>query len=45
MGDYLDIAADRLRQRDGVIVSWGDNSLGDANVAFTRVSGQEDDNE
>jgi hypothetical protein len=45
MGDYLGIAADRLRQRDGVIVSWGDNSLGDANVAFARVSGGEEDNE
>ena len=41
MGDYLGIAADRLRQRDGVIVSWGDNSLGDANVAFARVNGEE----
>src|SRR5215469_5250548 len=45
MGDYLGIAADRLRQRNGVIVSWGDNSLGDANVAFATVSGEEDDNE
>jgi hypothetical protein len=45
MGDYLGIAADRLRQRDGVIVSWGDNSLGDANVAFARVSGEEEDSE
>ena len=45
MGDYLGIAADRLRQRDGVIVSWGDNSRGDANVAFARVSGGEEDNE
>ena len=43
MGDYLGIAGDRLRQRDGVIVSWGDNSLGDANVAFARVSGGEDE--
>jgi len=43
MGDYLGIAADRLRQRDGVIVSWGDNSLGDANVAFARVNGAEDE--
>jgi hypothetical protein len=43
MGDYLGIAADRVRQRDGVIVSWGDNSLGDANVAFARVSGGEDE--
>lgn len=43
MGDYLGISADRLRQRDGVIVSWGDNSLGDANVAFARVNGAEDE--
>jgi hypothetical protein len=43
MGDYLGISADRLRQRDGVIVSWGDNSLGDANVAFARVNGDEDE--
>jgi hypothetical protein len=39
MGDYLGISADRLRQHDGVIVSWGDNSLGDANVSFTKVDG------
>jgi hypothetical protein len=45
MGDYLGIAADRVRQRDGVMVSWGDNSLGDANVAFARVNGGEEDNE
>jgi hypothetical protein len=45
MGDYLGIASDRLKQRDGVIVSWGDNSLGDANVAFARVSGEEKDEE
>jgi len=43
MGDYLGISADRLRQRDGVIVSWGDNSLGDANVAFARVNRAEDE--
>jgi hypothetical protein len=43
MGDYLGISADRLRQRDGVIVSWGDNSRGDANVAFARVNGEEDE--
>jgi hypothetical protein len=43
MGDYLGIAGDRLRRHDGVIVSWGDNSLGDANVAFARVNGEEDE--
>jgi hypothetical protein len=43
MGDYLGISADRLRQRDGVIVSWGDNSLGDANVVFARVNRAEDE--
>jgi len=45
MGDYLGVAADRLRQGDGVIVSWGDNSLGNPNVAFARVSGEEEDEE
>jgi hypothetical protein len=45
MGDYLGIAADRLRQGSGVIVSWGDNSLGNPNVAFARVNGEESDNE
>jgi hypothetical protein len=45
MGDYLGIAADHLGQGDGVIVSWGDNSFGDPNVAVARVSGEEDDNE
>jgi len=45
MGDYLGIAADRLKQRDGVIVSWGDNSLGNPNVAFAKVSGEEEDEE
>jgi len=45
MGDYLGIAADRLRQGDGVIVSWGDNSLGNSNVAFAKVSGEEEDEE
>jgi hypothetical protein len=43
MGDYLGIAADRLKQSKGVIVSWGDNSLGNPNVAVavTRVTGDE----
>jgi hypothetical protein len=45
MGDYLGIAADRLRQGDGVIVAWGDNSLGDPNVAVAKVGGEEDFNE
>jgi hypothetical protein len=45
MEDYLGIAADRLKQSDGVIVSWGDNSLGNANVAVARVNGDEEDNE
>jgi hypothetical protein len=37
MGDYLGIASDRTGQGDGVIVAWGDNSLGDPNVAKARV--------
>jgi hypothetical protein len=43
MGDYLGISADRLRQHEGVLVSWGDNSLGDANVAFAKLNGEEDE--
>jgi hypothetical protein len=36
MGDYLGIAADKLRQNAGVIEAWGDNSLGDPNVVSTK---------
>jgi hypothetical protein len=36
MGDYIGIATDSTRQLPGVIGSWGDNSLGDANVLFIK---------
>ena len=36
MGDYLAVAADALGSGPGVIVAWGDNSLGDANVLQRR---------
>jgi hypothetical protein len=36
MGDYLGIAADKLREHAGVIAAWGDNSLGDPNVASAK---------
>jgi hypothetical protein len=37
MGDYVGIAADHVGQGDGVIVAWGDNSLGNPDVAKARV--------
>jgi hypothetical protein len=39
MGDYIAVAADRTGRHPGVIVAWGDNALGDANVLQTRVKG------
>jgi hypothetical protein len=36
MGDYIGLAADGVRASAGVIVAWGDNSLGDANVLGAR---------
>jgi hypothetical protein len=36
MGDYIAVAADRTGGGSGVIVAWGDNSLGDANILQTR---------
>ena len=36
MGDYIAVAADSLGAHDGVVVAWGDNSLGDANVLQRR---------
>jgi len=36
MGDYIGIATDSTQKRAGVVVSWGDNSLGDANVLFLK---------
>ena len=32
MGDYIAVAADSTGRYPGVITSWGDNGLGDANV-------------
>jgi hypothetical protein len=37
MGDYLGISSDHAGTGDGVIVAWGDNSLGDPNVAKARI--------
>jgi hypothetical protein len=36
MGDYIGVAGDATGTAPGVIVAWGDNSLGDANVKFAR---------
>ena len=36
MGDYIAVTADALGSSRGVIVAWGDNSLGDANVLQRR---------
>lgn len=36
MGDYITVAADATGRSAGVIVAWGDNSLGDANVVQRR---------
>ncbi|HWO70970.1 MAG TPA: sialidase family protein [Actinomycetota bacterium] len=36
MGDYIAVAADGTGSSPGVIVAWGDNSLGDANVMQRR---------
>jgi hypothetical protein len=36
MGDYNALTVDSTGANSGVIVAWGDNSLGDANVAQTR---------
>jgi hypothetical protein len=37
MGDYIGVAADATHGSSGVIVAWGDNSLGDANVLGARA--------
>jgi hypothetical protein len=39
MGDYNAVAADALGRHPGVIVAWGDNSLGDANVVQRKIGG------
>jgi len=36
MGDYIAVTADSTGANPGVIASWGDNSLGDANVVQAR---------
>jgi hypothetical protein len=36
MGDYIAVAADATGRYPGVIAAWGDNALGDANVAHRR---------
>jgi hypothetical protein len=36
MGDYIAVTADALGSSPGVIVAWGDNSRGDANVLQRR---------
>jgi hypothetical protein len=36
MGDYLGIAADKLKQHAGVIAAWGDNRMGDPNVVSAK---------
>lgn len=36
MGDYIAVTADSTGANPGVIASWGDNTLGDANVAQER---------
>jgi hypothetical protein len=36
MGDYIAVTADSTGANPGVIASWGDNTLGDANVAQAR---------
>jgi hypothetical protein len=39
MGDYIAVAADSTGRYPGVIAAWGDNSLGDANVAQRKFEG------
>jgi hypothetical protein len=39
MGDYIAVAADSTGRYPGVIVAWGDNALGDANVLQRLVKG------
>lgn len=38
MGDHIAITADSTGQNSGVIASWGDNALGDPNVAHRKFS-------
>jgi hypothetical protein len=43
MGDYLGISADRTGSQYGVIVSWGDNSLGNPNVVAKKTTRETED--
>jgi hypothetical protein len=36
MGNYISVAADSTGSFEGVIAAWGDNSLGNPNVAFVK---------
>jgi hypothetical protein len=36
MGDYISVAAESTGSFEGVIAAWGDNSLGNPNVAFVK---------
>jgi hypothetical protein len=36
IGDYISVAADSTGSFEGVIAAWGDNSLGNLNVAFVK---------
>jgi len=42
MGDYIGIARDSTGRHNGVIMAWGDNSLGDPNIQFAKRGGHED---
>jgi hypothetical protein len=39
MGDYIAVATDSTGRHSGVVLAWGDNGLGDANVVQRRVRG------
>jgi hypothetical protein len=43
MGDYIGLAADATRRHRGIILAWGDNSLGDPNVLFAKLGGEDED--
>jgi hypothetical protein len=45
MGDYISVAADSTRRSEGVISSWGDMSLGSANVAYFKYEGEREGRE
>jgi hypothetical protein len=36
MGDYIGIAADGTQTSPGVVMAWGDNSLGDPNIQSAK---------